>query len=159
MRNPVNFKGKHVKETENALALWNNGNACSQSVLGAFAERYGLSEETALKLSCSFAGGLGGLGLTCGAVTGALMVLGLEAGRVDPTDQAARDRNDELVRRFVERFQGEHGSIICDELTGVPHADPQALQKAKDEGHFDRICTGLVKRAAELVSELIEPGR
>lgn len=143
-------------EARQAVEMFNAGHACSQSVLAAFVDRYNLSRDTALQMSCSLAGGFGGSGLTCGAVTGALLVLGLHAGRIDPTDQAARDRTDSLVQAFLERFRAQHGSLICNELTGIDHADVQARAQAKEDGIFDSVCTKLVEQAAQIVGEIIE---
>ncbi len=138
-----------------ATSLFGQGHACSQAVLAAFAPRFGLDHVTALKLAAPFGGGMGRLGRQCGAVSGALMVIGLYGGRVDPDDDAARDRNDALVGEFMTRFEDHFGSSVCSELTGVDMRDPAARSAAKESGTFDRVCPGCVERAAELVEELL----
>ena len=60
------------------------GFSCSQSIFSAFVLQLGLSTETALKLSSPFGAGMARQGQVCGALTGALMVLGLQQGNVDP---------------------------------------------------------------------------
>jgi len=170
-----------MAEASKAQKMFEDGHACSQAVLTAFAHRYNLPEELALKLSCSFGGGMGrqgmtcgavtgalmvlGLaagggmgrqGMTCGAVTGALMVLGLAAGRVDPDDDAAREKNDVLVQEFFRRFQDKHNTLICNELTGIEMSCPDARTLGKEDGRFDQVCPGVVGFAAELVTELLE---
>lgn len=137
-----------------AAEMFAQGHSCSQALLAAFAPRYGLDQDTALKLASPFGGGLGRQGLVCGALTGAVMVLGLHGGRTDPDDAATRDRNDALVRELTGRFRGEGGSVMCNELTGVDIGDPEARAAGKEAGVYDRVCPGLVRFAAALVQEL-----
>ena len=145
-----------MKEIKIATQMFNDGHACSQAVLAAFADRYGMPQEMALKLSCAFAGGYGGQGKTCGAVTGALMVLGLHAGRgLDCDDMDAKEQTNELVAKFLDRFQADHNTLICNELTGVVRTNLEAHAKAKEEGVYDRVCPGLVEHAAKIISELL----
>jgi len=66
------------QETINkALSLFDEGYACSQSILLAFSDRFGIDEEKAKLISSTFGGGMGRLRQKCGAVTGGFMVLGL----------------------------------------------------------------------------------
>jgi C_GCAxxG_C_C family probable redox protein len=149
-------QGDTMNESKKAQEMFAEGHACSQALLAAFANHYDLPRETALKLAGSFGGGMGRQGLTCGAVTGALMVLGLDAGRVDIEDDAARDRNDTLVQDFFRRFQEKYGTLDCNELTGVQMSCAEARTAGKEDGTFDRVCPGVVGFAAELVTELLE---
>ncbi|HEY3389823.1 MAG TPA: C-GCAxxG-C-C family protein, partial [Prolixibacteraceae bacterium] len=78
---------KEKQETINkSLALFDEGYACSQSVLLAFAEQFKLDETSAKLISSTFGGGMGRLRQKCGAVTGGFMVLGLAYGNTDPKD-------------------------------------------------------------------------
>ena len=72
----------HVSE---ALELFESGFSCSQAVLMPFSEELSLPRETAIKISCSFGGGLGGAGKTCGALTIAIIIVGLKYGTTDET--------------------------------------------------------------------------
>jgi C_GCAxxG_C_C family probable redox protein len=136
--------------------MFHQGYSCSQAVLCAFAGLYGLDHGLALKLSAPFAGGMGRQGRQCGATTGALMVLGLHGGRTDPDDEETRNRNDALVVEFLERFAAECGSLECNNLTGVDMSDTEARAAGKEAGVFDKVCPGLVERAAGIVAELLE---
>jgi C_GCAxxG_C_C family probable redox protein len=64
-------------DVEKAVGLFQEGFSCSQALRSTYGERYGLARDLALKLGDAFGGGMGGLGRMCGAVTGALMVIGL----------------------------------------------------------------------------------
>ena len=81
---------------------------CCQAVIMCFAERYGLTEEQAYRLGAFFGGGMR-CGEVCGAVTGALMVLGLEYGD-------AENRKTGKSKEFLKAFKDTHGSILCREL-------------------------------------------
>ncbi len=87
-----------------AASQFERGFSCSQAVLSAFAESFNLDYETALKISQSFGGGIAHRGEICGAVTGALTVIGLKYGRVKAEDILARDRTYEVVKKFIEKF-------------------------------------------------------
>ena len=59
--------------------LFKQGIDCSQITLGYFAEKAGISDEIAIKISSPFGGGMW-QGCTCGVVTGGLMALGMKYG-------------------------------------------------------------------------------
>ena len=126
---------------------------CSQSVFSAFATELDIPDEIALKLASPFGGGVAHLGNVCGAVTGALMALGLHSGN------ATTDKKDEtyrLAEEFLSRFQERHGTILCRELIGFDLSKSGELQKAREQGVFKSICPGLVKSATELTTEFLE---
>jgi C_GCAxxG_C_C family probable redox protein len=95
------------------------------------------------------------MGETCGAVTGAFMVIGLKYGKAKAEDEGARDRTYELVREFVKRFQSRHGSIRCKELLGYDLSNPQEGEAAKKKGLFDTLCPKFVRDAAEILEEIL----
>jgi C_GCAxxG_C_C family probable redox protein len=98
-------------------------------------------------LGRGFAGGLTE-GQVCGAVTGAIMVIGLCYGDRD------RPREDtyEPVNRFLRRFESAHGSIICRDLLGCD------LETARQNDRFSEVCPLLIRTAAQIIEELIERG-
>jgi len=126
---------------------------CSQAVFSAFAPKLGIQDEIALKLASPFGGGTAHQGHVCGAVTGALMTLGLQKGSATPE---TKDETYRLAEEYIKQFQGRHGSILCRELTGYDISKLGELEKARDAGVFKNTCPGLVKTAAELVSEFLE---
>lgn len=139
-----------------ATQMFDDGYSCSQALLCAFAPRYGLDKDKALKLASPFGGGIAGQGLSCGAMTGGIMVLGLHGGRTDPDDTETKDRNTALVKEFMDRYKKENGAYYCNDLTGVDISDPVAREAAKEAGVYQEVCPNLVRFAARLVQELIE---
>jgi len=65
---------------EQAVNIFKEGSNCSQAVISVYAEDFGLSRKMALKIAQVFGAGMGQMAQTCGAVTGAFMVLGLKYG-------------------------------------------------------------------------------
>ena len=146
-----------MSEIEEAAELFGQGFSCSQAVLSAYCERFGLPREAALRLSDGFGGGMGGLGKTCGAVTGAMMVLGLARGRTRSDDQDAKKATTESIRSLVERFEACHGSVVCRDLLGQEIDTPEKLRAAREKGLLRTVCPKLVRSAAEITGDLLSP--
>jgi C_GCAxxG_C_C family probable redox protein len=139
---------------EKARGFQKEGFSCSQAVLGAYCERFGLDKNQALKISSSFGGGMH-LNQTCGAVTGALMVIGLKYGRIKADDLAAKTKNIEVVNQFAQKFKQRHKSISCTELLGCDISTPQGLQIAKDNNLIKQFCPQYVQSACEILEEIL----
>ncbi len=140
---------------EKAIMEFESGFSCSQAVLAAFSEAFGMDRETALKIAQPFGGGMAQRGETCGAVTGAYLAIGLKHGRTRPEDSEARDRTYALMREFIERFTAAHGTLQCRELLGYRLDDPAEHTQAEEAGLFRDLCPRLVGSAAEIVEDLL----
>lgn len=103
-------KGKIAKE------LFEKGYNCCQAVLLAYCDELGLDKELAAKLASSFGGGMGGMGETCGAVTGMFMVAGLMDGYTFPENPEEKAMHNKYIRELANKFKNEKGSLICREL-------------------------------------------
>ena len=101
---------------EKAVELFMSGYNCSQSVFAAYSDLFGMDREQALKVSCSMGGGMGRMREVCGTVSGMAMVAGMVCGNTDPSDQAAKTKNYETVRKMADAFKAQHKSIICREI-------------------------------------------
>lgn len=138
-----------------AVELFEQGFTCGQAVLAAFAGSHGLGREAALRVACAFGGGIARTGGTCGAVSGALMAIGLAHGRTRLEDDAARERTYDLARALLDGFRGEHGSDVCRELLGVDLGTPEGRAAARDRGLFRARCPAYVRSAARLAAALV----
>lgn len=116
-------------KSEHAVEQFKAGSNCSQAVLGEYAEEHGVDSASALKIACGFGGGMGRLGGTCGAVTGAIMAIGLVACDPDPRSLVAKARTYTLVRSFIEEFETRHQAISCRELLGCDSVLPRVTMK------------------------------
>ena len=145
-----------MNEVEKAVSCFNEGFMCSQAVLTAYAQQFGLDREAALKVSAAFGGGMGRMGETCGAVTGAFMVIGLKYGRTEVKDAQSHEKATRLVREFVDRFKAVNGSIVCRELLGCDLSTAEGAKTFVDKKLRDKLCAKLVRDAAEIVGQLLK---
>jgi C_GCAxxG_C_C family probable redox protein len=143
--------------TDSALMadqLHTAGFNCSQSVFAALAPELGLDQETALKIAAPFGGGISRMGETCGAVTGALMAIGLKEGFSEP-DPAAKERIYQIGRQLLARFSELHASTRCRDLLGCDLSTPEGLAKARQRGVFKNQCPVYVKDAVQIASGML----
>jgi C_GCAxxG_C_C family probable redox protein len=145
-----------INNVDRAVACFEEGFSCSQAVLSAFAPQLGLERELALKVSGAFGGGMGHLGETCGAVTGAFMTIGLKHGRTQADDAETKERAYRLVQQFASAFQERHGSILCRELLGADLSTLEGRERVQETGISATLCPGFVRSAAEILNELFE---
>lgn len=150
-----------MTEKERAGELFLQGYNCSQSVFTAFAYRFGIDDETALKLSAGLGGGVGRLREVCGAVSGAAMVIGSICSATEGDDEEGKKRNYELVREFADRFTALHGSVICRDLLklGVKIEASATPESRTAEYYKKRPCLKLVEDAAEILMQIIEENK
>ena len=145
-----------MDNVEHARSRFEQGFNCSQSVLSAYGSQLGLDPELALRVAGAFGGGMARMGRTCGAVTGALMVIGLQRGNTKADDDEAKDACYDLAREFVDRFEAQHGTITCQELLGCNINTPEGRALATEKGLFATLCPKLVQGAAEIVGQMLE---
>ena len=143
-----------MNRVEQAVSCYKGGFSCAPAVLSAYASEFGLDIETALKIATGFGAGMGRMGETCGAVTGAFMVIGLKYGKSKADDNQAREKTYELVREFVSRFKTRNGSIVCKELLGCDLSTSEGMKLAKETGVTVTLCPKFVQNAAEILEEI-----
>ncbi len=143
-------------KVEEAVSVFDKGFVCSQAVLSSYAGPLGLAPGMALKLAESFGAGMGCMGETCGAVTGAYMVIGLKYGRTRAEDVDAKEKTRALVREFNKRFKEKHKTAGGNQLLGQDITTTDSKKKIEDEGLFDTRCPLLVKDAAEILEALMD---
>jgi len=139
---------------QNAVEKFEKGFNCSQAVLSSYCEQFGLDCNTALRIATGFGGGMK-IGETCGAVTGAFMVLGLKYGNATPEDKETKEKTYEMVIEFTNRFKARNGSVICRELLGCDISTPEGSKVAVEKGLFSSVCPRLVQDAAEILEEML----
>jgi len=143
-----------MSRVEDAVNCFCRGAACSQAILGTYGPLVGLPAEQGMKLASGFAGGMR-LAQTCGAVTGAFMVLGLKHAGLNCDQRDGRNEVYAAIREFAAKFSQRNDSVVCKELLGCDISTPDGLQKATKEGLFRTICPRLVQDAAEILEEML----
>ena len=135
---------ENEKRIEKAVALFKSGFNCAQSVVAAFADQYGFTEEQALHMAASFGGGIGRMRMTCGAACGLFMLAGLEA-------------NYALVQQLAEEFKRRNGSLICAELLGLKKPEITSIPDERTKQYYaKRPCAHMVEEAARIWVEYLE---
>lgn len=139
-----------------AVRLFQDGLYCAESVLKTLAQRQGVDDPQLTAMATGFCGGLSRTAGPCGAVTGAVMGLGLALGRSDAAGSAqpAYQATQTLLRRFGDEF----GATNCADLLGCHLGTPEGRQ-AFNEGQMHRRCATYTGRAAELAAEIIDEAR
>ena len=144
-----------MKKSEKAVAYFNNSFNCSQSVLAAFAPELGISEDNSLRVACAFGGGIGRKQLTCGAVTGALMALGLKYGKALNDSEGKKTQTYALTHTFCDEFTSRFGTLNCRELLlGLDMNNPEDNSKIRELGLHDSHCARFVKEAVDIIEKL-----
>ena len=144
-----------MKRSDRAASVLKEGFNCAQSVFSTLAPGLGLERGKAAKVASAFGGGMGRRGDTCGAVTGAFMVIGLKYGSSRPRDKERKEHSYEVAREFVRRFTERNGTVICRDLLGCDISNPEGHERAKQLGLFDTVCTKLVKDAVEILEDML----
>jgi C_GCAxxG_C_C family probable redox protein len=145
-----------MNRSEDAVSLFKKGYNCSQSVFCTLGVGSGLNDMMALKIGAGFGGGIGHLGETCGAVTGAIMAIGLKHGLSIPDrPSASNSKVYDLVNKFVNAFKERNKSIECSKLLGCDISDPNQYLAAREKGLFLSICPKYVSDAIEIAEKII----
>ncbi|MEG1458152.1 MAG: C-GCAxxG-C-C family protein [Acetivibrio sp.] len=139
-----------------AKELFHEGYNCAQAVFLAFSDLYDIDEETAIKLSSSFGGGMGRLREVCGAVSGMFMVAGTLYGYSDPKASTEKQEHYKRIQELAKKFQEENGSIVCRELLGLGKGADAPKPEERTEAYYKkRPCGELVGMAASILENYI----
>jgi C_GCAxxG_C_C family probable redox protein len=136
---------------DKAQTFFDEGYACSQSVLLTFAGQFNLDEKTAKLIASTFGGGMGRLRQKCGAVTGGFMVLGLKYGNELPNDMETKLTAYQKVRDLNHLVEEIHGTSNCFEILKKFASETEVAERK----HHKIICRKVVGDAVGLVYDLI----
>ncbi len=137
---------------EKAVAAFQDGLACSQAILSVYGPQFGFSQADALRIARGFGGGMGRLSETCGAVTGAFMVLGL---KYEGAGKEVKEATYALMQEYAARFKEKHNSLNCSQLLGCDLNTPEGQNHFREKGMMQTHCIPYVKMSAELLEELL----
>lgn len=124
---------------------------CAQSVLAAWSEDLGITTEIAEKTGSAFGTGMGE-GEICGAVSGALMVLGLKYGKSNISADE-KEKMKQVFEQFKRKFESSHGSLKCKHLLDLNLRDEADYQAAHDRGLFENACPVFIQTALRIIDE------
>ncbi len=139
---------------DKAAKLFERGFNCAQAVACGCGHGLGLDHDQLLTVAGAFGGGIGSTGRVCGAVSGAVMVIGLRCPRLDPKKPLPKQESTRLVRELIKKFEERNGSVNCKDLIGFDLGQPNEAKQAQESGAFKTKCPKFVQDAAEILEEL-----
>ena len=142
-------------KVDKSAAYFKNGFNCSQAVFTTFAIDYGIPEEMALKVATQFGGGAR-KGEMCGAVTGALMVLGLKYGHFHMNAPEEKGNSYKKAEEFMNCFIEKNGTVVCRELLGYDISKPEEMSRIKELDLFKSTCPKMIQCATEIVEQMLK---
>jgi len=143
-----------MERSEQAKELFLSGYNCAQSVVLSFADDLKYSKELAQKMAAGFGGGMGKQQETCGAVTGAIMVLGLIKGEMVNNNDELKAGAYGAVKDLTRDFVSEYKTTNCKDLIGCDLNTPEGAAKFKEEKIMETTCAGCVKKAVQIVESI-----
>ena len=139
-----------------AMNYFKNGFNCAQSVLASCKDELNMNEEDLLKISCGFGAGMGRMQDTCGAVSGAYMVIGLKYGKCHKDDNKAREKTYRLVREFDSEFKKVHKTTNCKELLGCNLLTEEGNKYFNDNNLLEKVCIKCIESSVKILNTLID---
>ena len=136
------------------------GYGCCQSVVAAFADLYGMDDLTAKRVGAGVGGGVGSLRTMCGAVSGVVILAGLDCGQTEGADREGKSACYKVVQELLARFKEQNGSVVCAELLGLKgyekaHSSYVASERTA-EYYKTRPCAAKVECAARIFAEYLD---
>ena len=148
--------GRVARAVDNFMA----GYGCCQSVVAAFADLYGLDDTQAKKIAAGFGGGVGRLRMMCGAVSGIVMLVGLDCGQTEGSDREGKSACYKVVQQLLAQSEAENGSLICAEILGIKgheKAHSNYVASARTAEYYrQRPCAAKVESAARIFANYLK---
>ncbi len=144
-----------MNDIESAVSHFENTKFnCSQAIISTYGPKFGVDQVSCLKISEAFGGGIANLGNICGAVSGALMVIGLAHGRAKDDDLQAKKTSIRLGEEFITKFKMRNNTIMCKELLNFEINTEEKVKLAVEQKVFEN-CPRFVQDSAEIIEELL----
>ena len=143
-----------------AVDYFMQGFGCCQSVVAAFSDLYGLDEAMALRIGAGFGGGVGRMRMMCGAVSGLVVLVGLDCGQTDGSNREGKSECYKVVQDLLAQFKADNGSVICAEILGLKgYEKAQSSYVASPrtaEYYKSRPCAAKVESAARIFANYLK---
>ena len=120
-----------------------SGYNCAQAVACAYCDLVGIDEETMFRMTEGLGLGMGGMEGTCGAITGAVAVIGAIKSCGDIEKPVSKAATYKLTGELVKRFQEKNQATKCKDLKGI------------ETGKVLRSCPGCIEDATAILEEIL----
>lgn len=147
---------------QRSIELFVSGYGCCQSVVAAFADIYGIEDRQAKLIAAGFGGGVGRMRQMCGAVSGMVILAGLNDGQTEADDRDGKAHCYKVVQSLIEKSKQKNGSIICSQLLGIWGPIPKGdyMPDERNAEYYEkRPCAAKVECAARLFAEYLQEER
>ena len=142
-----------MDKKEFALEQFRSGFNCAQSVLLAFARDMGIENDVAIRIASGFGGGMGRQQLTCGALSGAYMVIGYLHGKHSFDDDMANEKTVQLIQKFTIAFKNKYGYSDCFGLLGVNLNSEEGKNEAKEKNFYELKCEKFIEYIIDMLEK------
>lgn len=117
---------------------------CAQAVACTLTPAVGLDPQIAFTLTEGFGAGMGGMTETCGAISGAVAIMGfvMSDGMENPK---TKGQTYKLSREIAKRFGEKNTTTVCGTLKGI----------GSDKGPL-RSCPGCIDDAVEIACDVLK---
>ena len=147
------------RRVERAVENFMQGYGCCQSVVAAFADLYGMDDNMAKRVAAGFGGGVGRMRMMCGAVSGIVMLVGLDCGQTEGSDREGKSACYKVVQELLAKSKEQNGSLICAEILGIKGYDRAVCSYVASprtaEYYKQRPCAAKVESAARIFAEYL----
>ncbi len=152
---PAELEARVAKAVENFM----QGYGCCQSVVAAFADLYGMTDDMAKRVGAGFGGGVGRMRMMCGAVSGIVVLVGLDCGQTEGSDREGKSACYKVVQELLAKSKAQNGSLICAEILGINGNEKAAssyVASARTAEYYKkRPCAAKVESAARIFAEYL----
>ena len=147
------------QRVERAVENFMAGYGCCQSVVAAFCDLYGLDEVMAKRIAAGFGGGVGRMRMMCGAVSGIVILVGLDCGQTEGSDREGKSACYKVVQELLAKSKEENGSLICAEILGLKGVEKAVCSYVPSprtaEYYKTRPCAAKVESAARIFADYL----
>jgi C_GCAxxG_C_C family probable redox protein len=144
-----------MNRSENAVLAFRTGLNCSQAILSTYSGLLGLETGAALRIAGGFGAGMARMQETCGAVTGAVMVIGLKMIDKNTGPDGLRGKVYDTIQDFFKRFREKNRTTECLELLDCDLRTAEGRKTFSDRNLSGTVCEKCVRDAAELLESML----
>jgi C_GCAxxG_C_C family probable redox protein len=141
---------------ERAVQNQAEGCNCCQAVIAAYGPGLGFDRQASLNVAMAFGGGIAHTGKTCGAATGALMVLGLHVAKANLSLGDAKTKANRIGSEFLSRFRKRTGYTDCADFLGCHIGSIEGMKRIHDKNLLKTVCPKIIRAAAEILEEMLK---
>ena len=142
-------------EEYNAINLFKSGLNCAQAVLSTYSDKLNFDNKLALSISCGFGGGMGRLQETCGAVTGAFMVISIFNCQKYSDNIDRKEKTYSMIQDFNEKFNEIHNTMNCKSLLNTDLKTADGRRFVKENKLDESVCEKCISDSIKIIEEIL----